>query len=248
MNQRVTGWLISIAMVGLFAASTAWAGPPFFTDDPEPVPLHHWEFYVASMLTHTADDTTATAPHFEVNYGALPNLQLHLLAPLVYDSPSGGRDRYGYGDTELGFKYRFFDETETLPMVGVFPLVELPTGDESRGLGNGKVQAYIPIWLQKSFGKWTTYGGAGYWFNHAPGARDHWFAGWELQRQMTDQLMLGGEIYYMSPDADGASQHIGFNLGGVYDITENHHILFSAGRDFTGDAHFQAYLGYQLTF
>jgi hypothetical protein len=38
----------------------------------------------------------------------------------------------------------------------------VPTGNESRGLGAGHVQLYLPIWFQKDFGKWTTYGGGGF--------------------------------------------------------------------------------------
>ena len=45
------------------------------------------------------------------------------------------------------------------PMIGVFPLVEAPTGDARRGLGAGHTREFLPLWLQKSFGGWTTYGG-----------------------------------------------------------------------------------------
>jgi hypothetical protein len=40
----------------------------------------------------------------------------------------------------------------------------------------------------------------------------------------------------------------GFNVGAVINLTENHHILVSAGRDFDGPNLFTAYLGYQYTF
>ena len=55
----------------------ALAGPPYVTDDPEPVEYHHWEVYLASQLAHEPGAWSGTAPHIEVNYGALPNLQLH---------------------------------------------------------------------------------------------------------------------------------------------------------------------------
>jgi hypothetical protein len=43
----------------------------------------------------------------------------------------------------------------------------------------------------------------------------------------------------------------GFNLGGFYDFTEHHHLLFSAGRGIqhaTETNEFSWYLGYQYTF
>jgi hypothetical protein len=43
----------------------------------------------------------------------------------------GGPTTYGPGDTELGVKYRFVHESDTLPQVGAFPLMELPTANEA---------------------------------------------------------------------------------------------------------------------
>ena len=82
--------LIRMAILLLCASGTvrlAWAGPPFITDDPEPVPLHHWEIYLASQAAHDAGGWSGTSPHVEVNYGALPNLQLHLIAPIAFSAP-----------------------------------------------------------------------------------------------------------------------------------------------------------------
>jgi len=72
-------------------------------------------------------------------------------------SYSRKKAQWGYGDTELGFKYRFIDEDKNgaRPMIGAYPLIELPTGDEARALGAGYVRAYFPVWIQKSFGDWT---------------------------------------------------------------------------------------------
>jgi hypothetical protein len=55
----------------------------------------------------------------------------------------------------------------------------LPTGNENRGLGAGHVRAFLPVWVQKSFGEWTTYGGGGYWINQDDnlGDKNYWFAG-----------------------------------------------------------------------
>ena len=176
-----------ILLSSFLLSSRAWGGPPFVTDDPEPVELHHWEFYLASNYNHTSDTDSATLPEVEVNYGALPELQLHMVAPAVYDSEAGSGTHYGLGDFELGAKYRFIQETGKRPQVGVFPLIELPTGDEHRGLGNGRVQVFLPLWLQKSFGPWTTYGGGGWWYNPGQDHRDFWRIGWEVQRDLTLQ-------------------------------------------------------------
>ena len=148
--------LVFILLFSAFVPQISQAGPPFLTDDPEPVEYQHWEMYLAVLYMHDRDQDSSTLPHLEINYGVIPNVQIHLLAPLVYEKPEGQSSQYGYGDTELGIKFRFIKETDYMPQVGIFPLVELATGDVGRGLGNGRTQYFLPIWLQKSFGSWTT--------------------------------------------------------------------------------------------
>lgn len=220
------------ACFGLAVSSPAAAGPPFITDDPEPVDLGHWEVYGFSSGAIGARDASGLGPAIEVNYGAAPNLQLHLIADLAFDDPSGDRSQMGVGDTELGAKYRFITpgKDDWWPQVGVFPLIEVPTGDAKRGLGAGYAQAFLPVWVQKDFGKWTTYGGGGYWINPGPGNRNYWFTGWLLQRQFTDKLALGAEVFHQTSTMVGRDGTTGFNVGGVYDFTKHYHLLFSAGK------------------
>jgi len=231
------------------------AGPPFLTDDPEPVDLGHYEFYTFSTGVGVKDDTSGVLPGFEFNYGLIPNGQLHILARTAFDDPAGGPTRFGLGDTEVGFKYRFIQEQKdgAGPQVGVFPLVELPTGDQGRGLGAGHVSLFLPVWIQKSFDQWTTYGGGGYWFNQDDkfGDRDYWFAGWLLQRQVTKTLALGGELFHQTADRFDGRDTTGFNLGGVYDINDHNHLLFSAGRAFQNTSstnQYSWYLAWQITY
>ncbi len=244
-------------LAGLAAAllsASADAGPPFRTDDPEPVDYQHWEFYVFSQGTHSRGDTGGVLPGFELNYGAAPDLQLHLVAPIAFDKQNGQDWQQGYGDTELGVKYRFVQEDEDgwRPMVGMFPMVEAPTGNSHRNLGAGHTREFLPVWLQKSFGKWQTYGGGGYWINPGSGNKNYWFAGWQVQRQITEALTLGGEVFHQTADTTDGGGSTGFNLGGFYDFTENHHLLFSAGRGMFHNAdatnEISYYLAYQLTF
>src|SRR6516165_9477711 len=91
----------------LLVPAGALAGPPFVTDDPEPVELHHWELYLATQQFHDSGGWSGTLPHIEINYGAAPELQLHLIAPMAYNKSPGDSWHQGYGDTELGAKYRF---------------------------------------------------------------------------------------------------------------------------------------------
>ena len=72
-----------------------------------------------------------------------------------------------------------------------------------------------------------------------------------VQRQVTDALAIGGEVFHQTADVVGGRDSSGFNLGAVYDFTENHHLLVSAGRGLQNAAsanELSYYLAYQLTF
>jgi len=236
-----------LAGLTLSLSGIAHAGPPFITDDPEPVEYRHWEFMLATQQFHNADGWSGTSPHLELNYGVIPDVQLHVIAPIGYNKAPGEPAHFGYADTELGVKYRFVHETDILPQIGFFPLVELPTGNHAEDLGNGKTQLFLPIWMQKKFGDWTTYGGGGYWFNPGEGNHDYWFAGWEVQRKITESFTAGMEIQFRTPDTVDGHSSTALNAGGIWDLSENYHILFSAGHTVQGPSEFQGYLAFQIT-
>lgn len=258
MNRRLF-FAIALLAGDFMCVAPAVAGPPYITDDPEPVDYQHWEVYLFSAGAQSAGDASGLGPSIEVNYGALPNLQLHIITGLSYDEPAGQSLRFGASDTELGAKYRFITPgaDDWFPQVGVFPLLEVPTGNAAHGLGAGYPQAFLPVWLQKDFGKWTTYGGGGYWINPGPGNRNYWFTGWLLQRQVTEKLAIGTEVFHQTSSMVGRHGSWGFNVGAVYDFTEHYHLLASAGEGgvlYAVDGAkgtrnpFTYYLGFQWTF
>ena len=246
VNNLIALAAIATAVSSLLAGR-AQAGPPYVTDDPEPVPYQHFEFYNLSLGTAIRGDTQGEGPAWEYNYGIIPNGQAHIIAPLTFDTQAGS---YGYGDTELGFKYRVVDEDKNdwRPMVGVYPLVELPTGNVDRGLGAGYVRAYFPLWIQKSFGEWTTYGGGGYWINPGNDNKNWGYLGCVVQRKMTKTLTLGAEVFFETPRAAGGTSNTVLNVGGGYDLNDTYHLIWSAGHTVQGASAFDYFLGLQITF
>src|ERR1700735_3475569 len=108
-------------------SAAAWAGPPFQTDDPEPIDFRHFEFYTCASSDGTPVETDAEGPALEFNWGALPNVHLHIIVPLAQIFPSNnplnapagtGPTAIGIGDIETGIKLRFIQESKHRPMVG----------------------------------------------------------------------------------------------------------------------------------
>jgi hypothetical protein len=80
------------------------------------------------------------------------------------------------------------------------------------------------------------------------GNRDWGFFGAVLQRQVHQNVLVGGEIYHRTSTQIGELPDTAFNLGTVIDFGEHHHLLFSVGRSIDGPTRFQTYIAYQFTF
>src|SRR5580698_3614062 len=126
------------ALLCVCAAPKLWAqGPPFQTDDPVPVDLHHYEFYIFGSTDGTPAETDSTGPAFEFNWGAIPRVQLHAILPFggifpsnnpVYLPGGTGSSAFGLTDMEVGVKLALIKETKHFPQIGTFTMFEMPTG------------------------------------------------------------------------------------------------------------------------
>lgn len=260
MKVGRAGWVLAFLMI-IFGRVAAWAGPPFQTDDPEPIDYKNYEFYTFGSTDGTGVETDSVGPAVEFNWGALPNVHLHIIVPLAEIFPSNnpkfgvsgtGPSAVGIGDIETGIKYRFVQETKRRPMVGTFVMFELPTGSASKGLGVGKTWYKVPIWVQKSFGPWTTYGGGGATlFDHVDGYSDFAFAGGLLQRDIGKKWTLGSEVFYHGAEGFATPQTgsaVLVDVGGYYKFRDpGFQFLFAYGHSVAGQSENYAYLALYWT-
>ncbi len=254
--------VMAFAVFGFFATSPLSAqGPPFQTDDPVPVDLHHYEFYIFGVTDSTPVVATSSGPAFEFNWGALPRVQLHAILPWGESAPSNspvyapagqGESAFGLVDMELGAKIAYIKEGKYMPQIGSFTMFEMPTGSYDRGLGIGKVWYRLPIWLQKNEGKWLFDGGGGYEIVPQDGYRNFPYTGWMVKRKLGEQLELGTEVFAHGPEGEAAPQiesSTMIDLGGYYHFKHNpdHQILFCYGHSVAGQTENYAYLGMYWT-
>lgn len=241
-------------------AVAALAGPPFQTDDPEPIEFRHYEFYTFAATGGTRVETDTQGPAVEFNWGALPNVHLHIIVPAAAVFPSNnpayapagaGPSVFGLGDIETGIKLRFVQETRHRPMIGTFTMIEIPTGSAARGLGVGRTWYKLPLWVQKSFGPWTTYGGGGVTVVPATGYRNFFYTGWVAQRDLGKNLTLGLEAFHHGPEGIATAQTRAatlLDLGGYYKFRDpGFQLLFCYGHAIAGQSETYAYLGLYWT-
>jgi hypothetical protein len=248
--NATSGWA---AAALLTLALPVYAGPPFITDDPEPPEYGKWEINSAFTGTLVHDGgADAALPVIDANYGALPDLQLHIQPQMTYvRTPEA--THFGFGDLEIGAKYRFIEEDENgwVPAIAFYPLFEIPTGDKRRELGAGVGRTFLPIWAQKTIGKWTVYGGGGYGINPGMDGKNAWLVGTVALYQFTEKFQFGGEVYLQTAETPGDKDAPGFNLGGSYALAKDLNLLFSAGcglANASENNRFSGYLGLQVIY
>ncbi len=207
-------------------ATTAFAGPPYVTDDPEPTDTGHFEIYTYGAGTNTVGGTDGEAG-LDFNYGILPNTQLSITLPVAYDAAAGGPTIGGFGNVELGVKYRFLHQDDIGLDVSVFPRVFFPSA--SHRLGEQHASFFLPLWIEKDIGSWSAFGGGGCLVNHGGDSKNFCLMGAATTYQVLPKLQLGAEVFHQTADTFGGQASTGLGFGARYDFTELLHLVASAG-------------------
>jgi hypothetical protein len=243
-------------------ASKLWAqaGPPFQTDDPTPVDLGHYEFYIFGTLDGTPAELDPTGPAFEFNWGAIPNIQLHAILPFGAVMPSNnptyapagtGPSAFGLEDMELGVKYGFIKQTSHRPQIGSFTMFEIPSGNDTKGLGVGRVWYKLPLWAEKEFGSWSLVGGLGYTVVPQTQYRNYLYGGFLVKREMSKKLELSAEVFSHAREGFATAQTQSSTLidaGGYYHFkSPGLQLLFAYGHSVAGQTENYGYLGLYKT-
>ncbi len=262
MRMRVHWPAVSLFVLFFLCGPRLWAqGPPYQTDDPVPVDLHHYEFYIFGGIDGTTAEIDSTGPAFEFNWGAIPRVQLHAILPWGVVAPSNnpvyapggvGPTAFGLTDMELGTKVAFIKESPHFPQLGTFPMYEMPTGNYDKGLGVGKVWYKIPIWLQKNWGHWLFDGGVGYEVVKQTQYRNFPYTGWLLKKELSERLELGVEVFAHAREGFAAAQTQAATMidaGGYYHFKHNPNkqFLFCYGHSIAGQTENYAYVGMYWT-
>jgi len=232
-------WFQAAALVGALAfASAAHAAQPFLIDDGLIDAEGQLELDILGTATWSSMGKTGVLPSVEVDYGVpgVPRLQLHARLPFAFNQPTGLGTQWGVGDAEIGAKFRidpWIDDPKA-PAVAVEPFIDFPSGDASRGLGTGRTHAFLPVFasIQLDSGV-KPFGGGGYWINPGPGNRNYWFFGAGASGDVPIgglSFTLGGEIFHSTPSVEGGKPTTGFDVGGLYNFNDDHHLFFTIGR------------------
>jgi hypothetical protein len=247
-------WHLAVLFLAflLSGAKLLAQGPPFQVDDPVPVDFKHYEFYIFGATDGTPVETDYTGPAFEFNWGAIPRVQLHAVVPFGGIHPSNDPSAHGLIDMEVGVKLAIIKETKTIPQIGTFTMLEIPTGNSDKGLGVGKAWYKLPLWMQKNWGKWLFDGGAGETVVPQTDFHDFPYGGFLVKREVNKKLDLAAEVFSHGGEGPAPPQShpsTMIDAGGYWHLKgeEAMQLLFAYGHSVSGQTENYAYLGLYWT-
>lgn len=174
-SAAATAVLYLISSLSPYPSSLAWAAHPFITDDTGTQGKGNWQLelqYEYGRNDATADagagpvrqESKSSAFTSVVTYGLLENLDAALgvsgVKQRVTEDGAVTEDASGVGDSTIELKWRFYDANGL--SFALKPGIVLPTGDENKGLGNGRASWGINFITTYEAKPWTFLGNIAY--------------------------------------------------------------------------------------
>lgn len=243
--------LLALLLTSHVKTARAQGGPPLLTDDPETPGNNHWEINIATTLERTRDSKEQEIPILDINYGLGKRLQLKFEVPYLRVKDGDERAKTGLGNSNVGVKWRFYDNEKTGLAISTYPQLEFnnPTSSVRRGLVERGAELLLPVEVAHKLFVFEANEEIGYRIRQH--RMDEWIYGLALGRHVTRRLELLGEIHGEALRNFKDSELL-FNLGGRYGLTKHLSLLFASGRSFrraaSGEPTLILYAGTQFNF
>lgn len=193
MWNRRRWWAAAALLVVAVAPANAWAGRPLDTEDTGTLDPGHAEMELSGEFARNPEDRTWSAKGV-LNLGVVPRLEVRIESALLSLEPDEGRGRGGIGDSVVGLKYRLLDEADAIPAVLGGLTLQLPTGDEDRGLGTGDVEVGLLVAASKTLGPVTLTWNGGYTFVPRDRDLEFWTLAASFEYRVTAAWSVVGEV------------------------------------------------------
>ncbi|HKF97866.1 MAG TPA: hypothetical protein VKB20_06390 [Steroidobacteraceae bacterium] len=255
MTESLPRAKLLAASACLFAAALAAperaaadAGPPFITNDPGTPGNGDWEINIAAMQTTVPDESVWQLPQLDVNYGLGERIQLTFEVPYVVVNQTGEPQTSGWGNANLGVKWRFYDKGEGGWSLSTFPMYQTGGSAEAqrKGIAAAGPRLFLPLEVARKVGWLSVDLEVG---TYVPwhGAHED-ILGLVVGRQFGSRLELDAEFY--EDHVRGSEDVTTLDVGGRYHLHRGFNLLFMAGRSLRGNSpgqvEFMGYLGVQI--
>lgn len=217
-----------LIFVILLSYSTAYPAHPLITDDSGTVGKGNAELELNFEYSNYKEKGVKEE-FFELSltltYGLIENLDFTLSVPFqrlkIKEEGETFKEK-GLSDVSLEFKWNFYESKE-LASLALKPFLTLPTGDEDRGLGNGKATFGIYFIATKEIEPVALHINLGYIRNEnkLDDRKDIWHLSLASEFNVTKELKIVGNVGIESNTDRESNTHPAFILGGfIYSLSD----------------------------
>lgn len=229
--------LMSLLTVLTFAG-VSFAAHPLITDDSGTQGRGKFQIEAnveVSRDKETEDGLTIKETGGEVaaivSYGFIDNADIVLGIPYQWTKTKEDEevvsDEDGIGDMSVEIKWRFFEKGGL--SFALKPGITLPTGDEGKGLGNGKASYGLMLITTKEIETWAFHLNIGYMHNEYKLEEDEeanrkniWHASFAAEAEIIKNLTAVANVGIERNSDKTSDTHPAFLLGGlIYSVSEN---------------------------
>lgn len=234
MNLKFKVFLFFLLFTFYFSLFTvSYAAHPLITDDTGTQGKGKFQLEVNGEYGHDKDDgvtTKTTQLASTLTYGIIDPLDIVFGIPYQHirtkDSESAVSED-GISDVSIEAKWKFYEKDGL--SFALKPGITLPTGDEERGLGAGKVTSHLFFISTKEIKPWAFHLNLGYIRNEnkVDERKNLWHASLATTVEVIKDLKLVGNIGVERNTEKGSDIDPAFILGGlIYSVSENFDIDF----------------------
>lgn len=233
MNQILRAFLLI-----LLHAAVSYAAHPLITDDTGTQGKGGLQLELNAEYAYDKEreeDVTVTEKATEISttlsYGVADTVDFVLGIPFqwVRVTEDGRRveSESGFADVALELKWRFYEQNGL--SFALKPGISIPTGDDQRGLGTGRVGWGLFLIGSKETAPWAFHANVGYTRNEnsADERENIWHASVAATVEVAEGLQLAANTGIETNPDRGSNTHPVFIIGGIiYSISENVDIDF----------------------
>lgn len=238
MIKRRIRWCLLVISFYLIAVETAFAAHPLITDDTGSQGKEKVQIEINSEFStdkETEDDVTTKETGSEVaaiiSYGITENMDVVFGIPYqrteIKEDDAVISDEDGISDMSLEVKWRFLEKDGL--SLALKPAITLPTGDEGKGLGNGRTSYGLMFITTKEIKAWTFNLNLGYMHNKYKLEEDNeanrknlWHTSLASAVEVVKNLNAVANIGIEKNPGKNSDTNPAFILGGlIYSVSEN---------------------------
>lgn len=217
---------IIILMLFLVSGAT-WAAHPLISDDTGTQGQGHWQFELNTDSTRSEIESETTRNHVgnaTITYGIVNTVDLAINVPYIKTRTNVDPEtkESGIGDVSLFAKWRIWERDAW--SFAFKPGASFATGDENKGLGNGRSTVFLNghLMYAKDAFTWMATVGATYNDNKIDARKQLWNVSTAIKYKIAERWAVLGDMGIARNAAKDSNTNPAFALiGAIYSPSED---------------------------